>query len=198
LILWRRAKARRCSGSSQTSPRSKKVCDRIGNLEPAGAWPGHDAGRAGQAGALEDAFAASVRRTDGVGEIRLGLGGDMGTISAVFDYTFVEPPPQGLALLRPVRTGHGWRALGGLGPSLRRARPASCWTGAGANEAIAMVSIVFRTVHLILQENRNPVPCSGSSRTGEALRLPARPLPSARWAPSARDGGHGDGALAAC
>jgi ABC-2 type transport system ATP-binding protein len=72
LILWLKSKGRTVLFSSHDISEVEKVCDRIGILSGGrlvrqmtqSQWRG-------QANALENAFADSVVRTDGVGEIRL-------------------------------------------------------------------------------------------------------------------------------
>jgi ABC-2 type transport system ATP-binding protein len=72
LILWLKSKGKTVLFSSHDISEVEKVCDRIGILSGGrlaktmehGDW-------AGKPDALERAFAASVTRTDGVGEIRL-------------------------------------------------------------------------------------------------------------------------------
>ncbi len=72
LILWLKSKGKTVLFSSHDISEVEKVCDRVGILSGGklvrtmaqNEW-------AGRAGALEDAFAAAVTRTDGVGEIRL-------------------------------------------------------------------------------------------------------------------------------
>lgn len=73
LILWLKAQGRTVLFSSHDISEVEKVCDRIGilsggrltRLMSQDEWRGRE-------NALEDVFASSVRRTDGVGEIRLG------------------------------------------------------------------------------------------------------------------------------
>ncbi|MDE2038532.1 MAG: ABC transporter ATP-binding protein [Elusimicrobia bacterium] len=72
LILWLKGKGKSVLFSSHDISEVEKVCDRIGILS------GGRLARVmtqeewqGRPGALEEAFAASVTRTDGVGEIRL-------------------------------------------------------------------------------------------------------------------------------
>jgi ABC-2 type transport system ATP-binding protein len=72
LILWLKGKGKTVLFSSHDISEVEKVCDRIGILSGGrlARVMTQDEWR-GKPGALEDAFAASVRRTDGVGEIRL-------------------------------------------------------------------------------------------------------------------------------
>lgn len=72
LILWLKAKGKTVLFSSHDISEVEKVCDRIGILSGGrlARVMTQDEWR-GKPDTLEDAFAASVRRTDGVGEIRL-------------------------------------------------------------------------------------------------------------------------------
>ncbi|HAZ07105.1 MAG TPA: multidrug ABC transporter ATP-binding protein [Elusimicrobia bacterium] len=73
LILWLKGKGKTVLFSSHDISEVEKVCDRIGILSGGrlARVMAQDEWR-GKPDALEDAFAASVKRTDGVGEIRLG------------------------------------------------------------------------------------------------------------------------------
>lgn len=72
LILWLKGKGKTVLFSSHDISEVEKVCDRIGILSGGrlARVMSQDEWR-GKPDALEDAFAASVKRTDGVGEIRL-------------------------------------------------------------------------------------------------------------------------------
>lgn len=72
LILWLKAKGKTVLFSSHDISEVEKVCDRIGILSGGrlAKTMTQDEWR-GRPDALEDAFAAAVTRTDGVGEIRL-------------------------------------------------------------------------------------------------------------------------------
>jgi ABC-2 type transport system ATP-binding protein len=72
LILWLKAKGKTVLFSSHDISEVERVCDRIGILSGGrlARVMTQDEWR-GKADALETAFAASVKRTDGVGEIRL-------------------------------------------------------------------------------------------------------------------------------
>ncbi|MBI3565306.1 MAG: ABC transporter ATP-binding protein [Elusimicrobia bacterium] len=72
LILWLKAKGKTVLFSSHDISEVEKVCDRIGILSGGrlAKTMTQDEWR-GKPDALEDAFAAAVTRTDGVGEIRL-------------------------------------------------------------------------------------------------------------------------------
>lgn len=72
LILWLKGKGKTVLFSSHDISEVEKVCDRIGILSGGrlARVMSQDEWR-GKSDALEDAFAASVKRTDGVGAIRL-------------------------------------------------------------------------------------------------------------------------------
>jgi len=72
LILWLKGKGKTVLFSSHDISEVEKVCDRIGILSGGRlARVMTQAEWRGKPDALENAFAAAVTRTDGVGEIRL-------------------------------------------------------------------------------------------------------------------------------